>query len=102
MNTIDEAIAILQAMKEGKKLQIRKREVIDGCECFSYYDAQTDLPNFAYHTYRVRPAPKEIWVNEYATGFNEHIAIHFTETAARECASGRALRTAVRYREVIE
>ena len=94
MNTIDEAIAILQAMKEGKKIQYRSSDGLwaDRELCL--------LPDFVAFTYRIKPVPKEIWVNEY-----EDLlcwAIHSDELSARSDAAGDVIRRAVHYREVIE
>lgn len=65
MNTIDEAIEILQAMKEGKTLQIQ----VSG----GWTDrASTALPLFDNFTYRVKPEPVFDWVVEVqTTGYNK-------------------------------
>ena len=94
MNTIDEAIEILQAMKAGKKIQYSNPER----EHWANYISMS-LPNFQHFLYRIKPEPKEIWVNEYATG---DPVVHSTEKDARKCALPGVHRVAVRYREVIE
>lgn len=61
LNTIDEAIEILQAIKEGKEIEyygdISKRW---------HTDATPRIPIFSTHTYRVKPETKHDWVVEYS------------------------------------
>ena len=53
MNTIDEAIEVLQGMKEGKSVQV---EVHDNF----WEDRDTDeMPDFYNLDYRVKPEPRE-------------------------------------------
>lgn len=46
--------------------------------------------------------PKTIWVNEYRKEGHEAYAGHASEAEARECATPKAIRVAVKYQEVIE
>ena len=60
--THDEIIAVIQAHKEGKAIQIKTsgRDWSDWCDCTN------PSWNFATCDYRVKPAePREWWVNEY-------------------------------------
>lgn len=59
MNTLDEAIAVLQAMKEGKVIQYK-------AGTNKWVDREPwkakGMPNFARDEYRVKPEPKKVWV----------------------------------------
>jgi len=72
-NTIDEAIAILQAMKEGKKIQLLQSTGPD-----KWLDRiQEGLPNFNRNTYRVKGGT---WVSTDATSrlaFNSSTGIEW-------------------------
>ena len=94
MNTIDEAIEILKAMKEGKKIQVYM-----GSE-WQNSTLETGVPNFFQLTYRIKPEPREIWVNMYDPDDG-----HFAYSSKDQALAGRgsnAKETAVRFREVIE
>ena len=56
MNTIDEAIAVLQAMKEGKVIEWKQGQT------WEIRSPLVGLPNFFTHIYRVRPEPKKVWI----------------------------------------
>ena len=62
MNTIDEAIAILQAMKEGKVVQAYSSASEEWLETDGH------IPNFSSLTYRIKPEPLECWVNVHNNG----------------------------------
>jgi hypothetical protein len=58
MNTIDEAIAILEAIKEGKEIQF-----MGG---YTWLDWNIDgIPNFLEREYRIKPKPRTFWANVY-------------------------------------
>lgn len=59
MNTIDEAIAILQAMKEGKKIQVKANN--GEWRDFNYDD---NFPYFRNGTFRIKPAARLLTVDE--------------------------------------
>jgi len=61
MNTIDQAITILQAIKEGKQIQI----MLNG-EWQDREASQKDkIPHFSSYQYRIRPEPRVFWANVY-------------------------------------
>jgi hypothetical protein len=95
--THEEMIAVLQAHKDGKKIECRTKWE----ECWK---AAPTNPcwNFDLYDYRIKPEPpkpKELWVNEYASG---GLAAHSTKKAALRRGNYNAIRTAVLYREVLE
>lgn len=92
MNTIDEAIEILQAMKEGKQIQVYAEN--------KWQDSalKKSVPNFFHLTYRIKPEPREIWVNVYPGGRCGEG--HNSKREAEHVAAAHA-RT-LRFREVIE
>lgn len=49
---------------------------------------------------RIKPAPKEVWVNEYKDG-NLGVSYH-SRSDAEKAALPSAIKVAVRYREVLE
>lgn len=84
-------LPLVQALAEGKVIQISSGEG---------HWADISDPNFGSHAsdYRIKPDPREIWVNEYQ---DFPSAIHATEAAAKAhlMQEGGVTR---RYREVIE
>jgi hypothetical protein len=89
------AIEVMQAFVDGKVVQadIHGRWLDIGPPNSMYWD-------FTRYNYRIKPEPKEIWVNEYENGYDDFL-YHDKETAESRAAP-YALRKAVRYREVIE
>ena len=59
MNTLDEAIAVLQAMKEGKVIQYK-------AGTNKWVDREPwmakGMPSFTTAEYRVKPEPKKVWI----------------------------------------
>ena len=49
-------------------------------------------------TYRIKPQPRTIWVNEYPNG---GYAVHESIAAAKDITNSDATRIAVEYREVV-
>jgi hypothetical protein len=92
--TIDEMIAVLQAAKAGKQIQI------------NVSDKWTDLdanPSFGapINSYRVKPEPREWWVNVYDGEPNGYI--HTTKAKAEYWQSQAGTRKeVVHVREVID
>jgi hypothetical protein len=98
MKSTAEKIAIMQAFLDGKTIEAKdpfgsgdkgKWIILEG------------EPNWQWGQlhYRIKPEPKEIWVNEHSHG---KLYAYNTEHAAQVCTTGYAMRTAVLYREVIE
>jgi hypothetical protein len=86
------AIEVMQAFVDGKTVQV---ETHAGWE-----DVDDPLWEWFGGPYRVKPEPKEIWVNEYHGGCFD-IAYSSRENAVA-VATPHAVRKGVRYREVIE
>ena len=66
MNDIDYMIAVMQAAKEGKTIQSRRRHPrpdIDAC----WRDAPEPSWNWSTYDYRVKPEPRRVWLNWYPT-----------------------------------
>ena len=95
MNTIDEAIEILKAMKEGKKLQLKNSK---GKWVDRHPDTEMFMPDFCRMGYRIKPEPREIWVNVYP--HNQLGGAHATREDADRWRSGDC--RAVLFHEVIE
>lgn len=70
--TIDEMIAVLQAAKVNKPIQVR-----DGDEWVTVCSIPTW--NFRDFQYRVKPEPREWWINVYS---NNACHLHLTKDAA--------------------
>ncbi len=92
-----EAIKVMQAFVDGKTIQylssIGWRDV-DPLSTAEMAWLWGDVK------YRIKPEPKDIWVNEYERQCDDYF--YHSREAAEESAAPYALRVAVRYREVIE
>lgn len=91
-NTAREYLPLVQALSEGKVIQGR----------MAYSGRWEDMPEeFDFsgpaESYRIKPEPREVWVNEYPSGVQY---IWGTETQARENVGEAGITR--RYREVIE
>ena len=85
-------LPIITAFAEGKVVE---RKDSDGLWVVVNNPRFNDGPE----NYRLKPEPKEIWVNEYPLG---GVRVHDSEARARTSASPCAMRVAVRYREAVE
>lgn len=65
MMQIDKMIAVLQAHKEGKKLQCRFN---DSAPSDEWSDSRAPSWQFDVMEYRVKPEPKEVWINYTSAG----------------------------------
>lgn len=84
-------LPLVQALADGKVIQVK---CVNGWE-----DVAAELSLcFAPDQYRIKPEPREIWVNEYAEG-DHHM--HYSAESA-EHARGVCAAVTRRYREVIE
>lgn len=61
--TIDEMIAVLQAVKEGKQIQVRVGGESPFYDCLS-----SPVWDFAMFEYRIKPEPREFWLTPGASG----------------------------------
>ena len=83
MQDIDHMIAVMQAAKEGKAIQSRRRHPrpdIDAC----WRDAPEPSWNWSTFDYRVKPAElRRIWLNVYPTmGCRSSVCYDSREEAA--------------------
>ena len=87
------AAEVMLAFADGKKIQAKSRTS-------EWYDLHGD-PTWDWNgfNYRVKPEPREWWVNEYRDGPADFI-YPSKEKADSECASNRIRR--FRVREVLE
>ena len=92
--TIDEMIAVLQAAKEGKQIQARSKHYPDG----GWRDTDISSWHFFPFDYRVKPEPREFWINVYPDHI-DCIAHRIRERAIASCAPDAKT---IRVREVIE
>lgn len=84
-------LPLVQALAEGKQIQSQLDKHLKWRD--------TNSPDFsmAPDQYRIKPEPREIWVNEYP--FSDSV-VHYTEAMAND--RRRADGVTRRYREVIE
>ena len=68
---IDEMIEVLQAMKEGKKILIRENAPSYCWRDYVYSD-NTGGMNFVVFEFKVKPEPREFYVNIDRTGLYTH------------------------------
>jgi len=92
--TLDEQIAIIQAVKDGKK--VRKFDNF-GTMIPILCDA-TQRFDFERYRYEIQREPMEIWCNVYRTGW---IQAFNNVNDAREVVHGTECRT-VKFREVLD
>lgn len=86
-----ENMEIIKAYAAGAEIQARPSPTWSWADTLSP-DFRTGLQ------YRVKPSPKEIWVNEY----QDNCFVHESERRAQRLAERDAVRVAVHYREVIQ
>jgi len=95
--THDEMIEVIQAHKEGKEIQCRLKD--PSLDEMGWLTKGGDTFNFTDYIYRIKPEPKEIWVNEHRQAVD--IGYSSREEAVNH-AYWDAERVAVHYKEVIE
>lgn len=103
MTTIQEQIALLQAIADDRTLQFASKHAPT-----SWKDANPDWHDgvkqgfqsidVVSYNWRIKPEPRVIWVNEYS---NSYLVSHKTEKAAKESAGSRPVSIAVKYQEVL-
>lgn len=91
--TIDEMIAVLQAAKEGKTIQVKARISPKAMWGGTVYSPTWDFSNFDY---RVKPQPREWWAELY-----NQSGLRGGLWATREEAASEG-RKVVRVREIVE
>lgn len=93
-DTAKKLLPIISAFAEGEEVEILEKRT-------GKWVAATN-PGFSHapDMYRIKPVPKEIWVNEYPDG---HYAVHDSQDKARMYVNNdRIVREAIRYREVLD
>jgi len=77
MSFYDEIIALMQAAKEGKHIQRRRLGYTE------WSDQTGEGWNFAEYAYRIKPEPREIWLQEIGPGLWQQkfdgVSKHFPE-----------------------
>ena len=94
--TIDEMIDVLRAAQDGMTIQYRNK-----LSAGSWWEAEDSLGlsfDFSGIDYRVKPEPREFWLNVYPHG---SVCIHETEEEANRNRCGVTSRT-IKVREVLE
>lgn len=104
MTTIQEQIALLQAIADDRTLQFASK-----CAPTSWKDANPDWHDgvkqgfqsidVVSYNWRIKPEPKVLWVNEYSNHLGP--GVHLTEASAKANASYNVVRVAVKYQEVL-
>ena len=104
MTTIQEQIALLQAIADDRTLQFASKS-----DPTSWKDANPDWHDgvkqgfqsidVVSYNWRIKPEPKVLWVNEYSNHLSP--GVHSTEAAAKANASNNVVRVAVKYQEVL-
>lgn len=91
---IKQMIKVMQAYLDGEEV-----------EFFGYdntwWPVDEDCPWNGVYQYRIKPKPKDIWVNEYNQDGSVY-AVYSSSEAAKGAAGVNVARKAVHYREVIE
>jgi hypothetical protein len=89
-------LPLVQALAEGKSLQYNVNRSDEAPKWVDREDFTFDEPATEY---RIKPEPREIWVNHYKDG---RYSIHLTIKDADDAAPDLVEYKQVRYREVIE
>lgn len=92
---LDEHIAIMQAFKDGKPIQVK--------DCNSgWRDVDNPSWDWVSAQYRLKPKPMEIWVNEYNPACGSRLGGAFETSQAAKEASGTSPGTFVRTHHFVE
>jgi hypothetical protein len=93
MSTLEEKIAVMQAALDGAEIEWTTKE----CENWEGKQTDSNAWNWGVFNYRVKPQPKEIWVNEYDDVKSQ---IHGSQFDASRCLCEGGITR--HYREVME
>lgn len=93
--TIDEMIAVLQAAKEGKAIQARLRN-----SPTDQWEVVSPSWNFAQCDFRIKPTPREWWINFYEG--NSPCHAFTTRYSAIACSSPGPDYHCIHVREVLD
>lgn len=95
-DTAKDYLPLVQALADGNVIQFHGH---DGDKWVDLLD-QAEFFVYEPKNYRIKPEPREIWVNRFPDG-HDALTWYETEEAAHR-AYGRVGAIQVRYREVIE
>ena len=89
---------IMQAYADGKTVELKS-----SADTKWAVSLNPGFDSWRTVDYRIKPEPKEIWVNEYKTSESDHDPVAYaTSVNAKRAAAPSALRTAVKYVEAID
>lgn len=95
MMTYDEIITVVNALKEGKQVQIEG-------EKGKWDDITNPALNFGMNNYRVKPVPREFWINYYHKDGREiYSTVHQSRFEA-DRAANMCHHKVIHVREVLE
>lgn len=100
MTTTAEKIKVMQAFENGECIQQKFKSESDICWRGDWCKSSDSEPNWDWQAldYRVKPKPREIWVNEYEDG--RHLAYNTKLDARDFVREDDVIRKSVKYREV--
>lgn len=98
--TTQEKIAVMQAAVDGKKIEYRWQDDLNGDWIEITGSTKFVVWNWEAFIFRVKPEPSEFWINVYA---DRTLPIHLYETKEKALLGSRSnkLKT-IRVREVID
>lgn len=88
---------VINAYLNGEKIQFRHRRDADWTD---WHNHSEPVWNFEENNYRVKPVPRELWINVYPEEDGDYLVCHESEEAAINAARQGALR--IKLVEVIE
>lgn len=93
IEVLEGRIAVMRAYLDGKQIQVRGT-------VFDWSDVTNPSFDWSKLSYRVKPEPKAVWINEYDY---RRGSWHSSPEDARRCAIERGLRrVAVKYVECVD
>lgn len=92
--TIDQMIEVLQAAKQGKRIEYKQ-----GDSCWLSLPEVTEYWDFVHNTYRVKREPRIVYCNEYPDG---SLGLPVHSTAGEVKAIGRGMAKVLRFVEAID
>ena len=97
--TLQEQRDIIQAKIDGKKVQLRLKKIGD----HRWTDCNPTAFNFGDYEYRVKPEPREIFVNEYPGDAGPVLSSYHHNSHYRALTAGSTDATrVVKFREVLD
>lgn len=90
-NNAAQYLPLVQALADGKTIQLQTGD--------DWFDIEETKFNFAPSEYRIKPEPREIWVNRAPSGIVAVLTWESEEEARKHAIEGT---TPIRFREVLE